>query len=44
MADLFEYMEVFYNRSRRHSSLCFASPVQFMQDWIKAQQIKVVAA
>jgi len=44
MADLFEYLEVFYNRSRRHSSLGFVSPVQFLQDWIKAQQTKDAAA
>lgn len=44
MADLFEYIEVFYNRSRRHSSLGFVSPIQFLQDWIKAQQTKDAAA
>jgi putative transposase len=33
-ADLFEYIEVFYNRSRRHTTLGSRSPVQFMQDWI----------
>jgi putative transposase len=44
MADLFEYIEVFYNRSRRHSSLGFVSPVQFLQDWMKAQQTKDAAA
>jgi putative transposase len=38
MADSFEYIEVSYNRSRRHSSLGFVSPVQFTQDWLKAQQ------
>ena len=32
VADLCEYIEVFYNRSRRHSSLGFASPIQFTQD------------
>ncbi|ALP64271.1 Mobile element protein [Paraburkholderia caribensis] len=37
-------MEVFYNRSRRHSSLGFVPPVQFLQDWIKAQQTKDAAA
>ncbi|MBB2932801.1 putative transposase [Paraburkholderia silvatlantica] len=30
VSDLFEYIEVFYNRSRRHSSLGFRSPTQFM--------------
>lgn len=33
-ADLFEYIEVFYNRSRRHSTLGYVSPVRFLQDWI----------
>ena len=43
-ADLFEYIEVFYNRSRRHSSLGFVSPEQCLLDWIKAQQTKDAAA
>ena len=33
-ADLFEYIEVFYNRSRRHSTLGYSSPTRFLQDWI----------
>ena len=33
-ADLFEYIEVFYNRSRRHSTLGYSSPTKFLQDWI----------
>jgi putative transposase len=36
-ADVFEYIEVFYNRRRRHSTLGFISPMQFMQDWIATQ-------
>ncbi|XHO05370.1 hypothetical protein ACEQUB_02271 [Ralstonia syzygii] len=28
------------SRSRRHSSLGFVSPAQFMQGWLKAQQTK----
>ncbi len=28
---LFEYIETFYNRVRRHSSLGFLSPLQFEQ-------------
>ena len=36
-ADVFEYIEVFYNRSRRHSTLGSRSPAQFMYDWITAQ-------
>jgi len=42
-ADLFEYIEVFYNRSRRHSTLGYCSPVRFLQNWINkhaAQQSK----
>jgi putative transposase len=36
-ADMFEYIEVFFNRRRRHSTLGFKSPMQFMQDWIATQ-------
>jgi len=43
-ADLFEYIEVFYNRSRRHSSLGFVSPERFLRDWIKAKRTKDAAA
>ena len=32
--DLFEYIEVFYNRSRRHSTLGYCSPHRFLQDWL----------
>jgi len=32
--DLFEYIEVFYNRRRRHSGLGYRSPVQYLQHWI----------
>jgi len=34
--DLFEYIEVFYNRRRRHSGLGYRSPVQYLQHWIEA--------
>ena len=43
-ADLFEYIEVFYNRRRRHSTLGNVSPTQFMHDWIAAQNEKNMAA
>jgi len=33
-ADLFEYIEVFYNRSRRHSTLDYSSPLRFLENWI----------
>ena len=36
-ADLFEYIEVFYNRSRRHSTLGYSSPVRFLENWISEQ-------
>ncbi len=34
----FEYIEVFYNRRRRHSTLGYKSPMQFLDDWLAAQQ------
>lgn len=36
----FEYIEVFYNRKRRHSTLGYKSPEQFMQDWLAARNQK----
>lgn len=33
----FEYIEVFYNRTRRHSTLDYKSPTQFLDDWRMAQ-------
>jgi putative transposase len=44
VADVFDYIEVFYNRSRRHSTLGYASPTQFLQDWIKTQHERKLAA
>ena len=44
IADLFEYIEVFYNRSRRHSTLQSKSPVQFLQDWIDTRPEQNLAA
>ena len=38
--DLFDYIEPFYNRRRRHSTLGYKSPTQFMNDWISAQHEK----
>jgi transposase InsO family protein len=32
VANLLDYIEVFYNRSRRHSALGYVSPAQFLQD------------
>lgn len=36
-ADLFEYTEVFCNRSRRHSTLGYSPPVQFLENWVSKQ-------
>ena len=33
-ADLFQYIAVFYNRRRRHSSLGYCSPNQFLMNWL----------
>lgn len=44
ITDLFEYVEVFYNRSRRHSTLGNVSPTQFMKNWMATQQEKNLAA
>ncbi len=38
---IFEYLEVFYNRQRRHSALGYLSPDEFERRW--ATQIPVVA-
>jgi transposase InsO family protein len=35
---LFEYMEVFYNRQRRHSSLGYLSPLEYEQKVIRGAQ------
>jgi putative transposase len=44
IADLFEYMEVFYNRIRRHSTLGYVSPAQFLKEWATTQQERKTAA
>ena len=36
-ADAFDYIEVFYNRKRRHSTLGYKAPIQYLDDWISAQ-------
>jgi transposase InsO family protein len=43
-ADVFEYIEVFYNRSRRHSSLGLVSPTKYLQNWLTTQQAQDTAA
>jgi transposase InsO family protein len=36
---LFEYIEVFYNRQRRHSSLSYATPAKFESDFERALKL-----
>jgi transposase InsO family protein len=40
----FEYIEVFYNRTRRHSTLDYKSPMQFLEDWRLAQHEETLVA
>jgi putative transposase len=37
-ADAFQYIECFYNRVRRHSSLGKTSPERFLQQWLANQE------
>jgi len=43
-ADLFDYIEAFYNRTPRHSTLGYESPARFLENWILAQQEQNMAA
>jgi transposase InsO family protein len=35
---------VFYNRRRRHSTLGYCPPTQFLQDWISKHHQQILAA
>ena len=37
-SSIFEYIEVFYNRQRRHSTLNYLSPVEYERRWQSTQQ------
>ena len=43
-AAIFEYIEVFYNRKRQHSTLGYKSPTQFFDHWISEQNHEIRAA
>ncbi|MDP2828573.1 MAG: IS3 family transposase, partial [Sulfuricellaceae bacterium] len=43
-AESFEYIEVFYNRKRQHSTLGYKSPTRFLNDWISAQHEEKLVA
>ena len=34
--DIFDYIEIFYNRERRHSTLGYISPATFEENWLKS--------
>jgi putative transposase len=42
-ADVFEYIEVFYNRVRRHTSLGGISPMSYYDTWLKQQSARQAA-
>ena len=42
--DLFDYIEPFYNRRRKHSTLGYASPMRFLKDWITTRHEQKLAA
>jgi putative transposase len=36
---LFNYIEVYYNRRRRHSTIGYKSPAMFEMDWMKQEKV-----
>ena len=42
-SEVFEYIEVFYNRKRMHSTLGYKSPIEFLNEWNQLQQERLVA-
>ena len=39
-AETFDYIEVFYNRKRRHSRLGYQSPVQYLENWLMTEEVQ----
>lgn len=37
--DLFEYIEGFYNRRRRHSSIGYRTPIQQYEAWVEKEKL-----
>ncbi len=42
-SEVFEYIEVFYNRKRQHSTQDYKSPMEFLDDWNQQQKERLVA-
>jgi putative transposase len=40
----FEYIEIFYNRKRQHSTLGYRSPIQYLEQWTDEQNQEKRAA
>jgi putative transposase len=40
---IFEYIEVFYNRKRRHSTLRYVSPIAFETQWLRQNGVCLLA-
>jgi transposase InsO family protein len=44
IAMTFECIEIFYNRRRLRSTLCYKSPIQFLNNWISDKRQKKLVA